>query len=274
MDQKLLELLEPVRAREGLIIALTGAGISAESGIPTFRGEEGYWTVGSEVYHPQELATNAAFRRMPDDVWQWYLYRRTVCNRAEPNPAHGAVVALEEGLGDRFRVITQNVDGLHLRAGNSMERTYQVHGNIDYMRCFEECTTELFAIPEEIGEVERGTVVASEAMALLRCPRCQERARPHVLWFDETYDEEWFRFESSIRDAAAAALILIVGTSASTTLPWHVVQLGAQVGACLIDINIADNPFGEIAEKVPGGMVVRSKAGDVLPAIAEYLSAG
>lgn len=272
MDEELRRLLEPVGDRDGLIIALTGAGISAESGIPTFRGEEGYWTVGSQVYRPQDMATNAAFRRMPDDVWQWYLYRRTVCNRAEPNAGHAAVVGLEQGLGERFRVITQNVDGLHLRAGNSLERTYQVHGNIDYMRCFEECSAELFAIPDGIGEIERDTTVAPEAMALLRCPRCQERARPHVLWFDESYDEERFRFESSIRDAAAAALILIIGTSASTSLPWHVVQLGAQVGACLIDINIADNPFGEIADKVENGAVLRSKAGDVLPAIADFLT--
>ncbi len=98
------------------LTVMTGAGISAESGIPTFRGPEGYWTVGSRSYHPQEMATFAMFRRRPDDVWQWYLHRATVCHQAEPNTGHIAIVALETLFGDRFTLITQNVDGLHLRA--------------------------------------------------------------------------------------------------------------------------------------------------------------
>ncbi|MCA9686135.1 MAG: RNA polymerase subunit sigma, partial [Myxococcales bacterium] len=94
------------------VVVLTGAGISAESGIPTFRGPEGYWTVGAREYHPQELATLQAFNRMPREVWHWYLYRRGICRAAEPNPAHFALVELERALGDRFTLITQNVDGL------------------------------------------------------------------------------------------------------------------------------------------------------------------
>jgi len=116
------------------VVVLTGAGVSAESGIPTFRGPEGYWSVGSEVYHPQEMATHAAFRRMPREVWRWYLYRWSVCRAAAPNPGHHALAELEQGLGERFWLITQNVDGLHLRAGNSAGRTLEIHGNIDYMR--------------------------------------------------------------------------------------------------------------------------------------------
>ena len=98
---------------------LTGAGVSAESGIPTFRGREGYWTVGSTEYHPQEMATLQAFEAMPEEVWRWYLYRLGACREAQPNQAHRAIVRLEERLGDRFCLITQNVDGLHLRAGSS-----------------------------------------------------------------------------------------------------------------------------------------------------------
>src|SRR6185312_3235449 len=112
------------------IVVLTGAGVSAESGIPTFRGKEGYWTVGSREYHPQELATHAAFTRMPWDVWAWYLHRRAVCRRAEPNAAHHALARLPCDL------ITQNVDGLHRRAGS---RPYAIHGDIDHMRCADDC---------------------------------------------------------------------------------------------------------------------------------------
>ncbi|HVV49677.1 MAG TPA: Sir2 family NAD-dependent protein deacetylase, partial [Polyangia bacterium] len=102
----------------GPIVFLTGAGISAESGIPTFRGAEGYWRVGSRNYQPTEMAAAAAFARMPEEVWRWYLYRRGVCRAAAPNDAHRALVALERRLGARFLLVTQNVDGLHLRAGS------------------------------------------------------------------------------------------------------------------------------------------------------------
>ena len=97
----------------------TGAGISAESGIPTFRGPEGYWTVGSKEYHPQEMATNRLFRQQPWDVWQWYLYRTSVCARAKPNRGHAILVELEQRLQDRFLLITQNVDNLHILAGKA-----------------------------------------------------------------------------------------------------------------------------------------------------------
>ena len=102
------------KSGDGLVLALTGAGISAESGIPTFRGEEGYWTVGSREYRPEEMATFAMYSRNPDEVWQWYLYRRTVCRAADPNPAHDALVTLEQTMGDRFRLITQNVSNPNL----------------------------------------------------------------------------------------------------------------------------------------------------------------
>lgn len=270
MDARLQSVIEG--AERGLVLVLTGAGISAESGVPTFRGEDGYWTVGSTVYHPQELATRAAFERMPDEVWQWYLYRRTVCRRARPNPAHEALVQLEAALGDRFLLITQNVDGLHLRAGQSRERTYQIHGNIDFLRCAEECTLALTPIPDSVGEVEAGQPLTGAQAQALRCARCGARARPHVLWFDESYDEPRFRFQSSLDAAARAALLIIVGTSASTTLPWHVVQIAAQRGAAIVDINVVDNPFGQIAASA--GCAVRGEAAEILPELAAALARG
>ncbi len=254
---------------EPLVIALTGAGISAESGIPTFRGKEGYWTVGSRVYQPQELATHAAFEQLPWEVWRWYLWRRTVCRAARPNPAHLALVDLERRLGARFLLITQNVDGLHLRAGNSLDRTYQIHGNIDFMRCAGGCSG-VWPIPDEVGVKERDGELSAALRELLRCPRCGGRTRPHVLWFDETYDEEHYRFHSSLQAAGRAKVLLIVGTTASTNLPVQVAHRAARAGAHIIDVNTDDNPFGELAEAA-GGEVVRGPAGIELPRIAAQI---
>src|SRR5690606_13301542 len=131
---------------DGPVLFLTGAGISAESGIPTFRGPEGYWRVGSTNYHPHELATFAAYSEMPAVVWGWYLYRRGVCRAASPNPGHAAIVRAENALGDGFHLITQNVDGLHLRGGNSLERPSAIHAMIDFYRCALECTPSTYGI--------------------------------------------------------------------------------------------------------------------------------
>src|SRR5437763_678643 len=158
-------------ARPGTVIALTGAGISAESGIPTFRGKEGYWTVGSREYHPQELATHEAFEAMPSEVWAWYLYRRGVCRAARPNAAHEALARWERVLGDRFALVTQNVDGLHRRAGSA--RAYPIHGDIDDMRCAADCVLDRWPIPDDASKDKRDGLV---------CPRCGGMARPHVLW--------------------------------------------------------------------------------------------
>ena len=249
MDDGLKGLLDRGLAGEGPVVVLTGAGISAESGIPTFRGEEGYWTVGSSNFHPTEMATRAAFERMPEEVWRWYLYRRSVCRAAAPNPAHLALVELEEALGDRFLLITQNVDGLHLRAGNSRARTYEIHGNIDYLRCGDE-PSSLRPIPVEIGEDwTRDSTFGSEACALLSCCDGDRLARPHVLWFDESYDEALFRFESSLRAARAASLLIVVGTSGSTNLPMRIGGTVARRGAPMVVVNRDPSPFSEFAQE-------------------------
>src|SRR5882724_12072447 len=125
-DPRLASLLEAHLVRDGVSVFLTGAGISAESGIPTFRGSEGYWTVGSENYTPMEMATRAMFDRAPAEVWSWYLYRFGICAHCEPNPAHRSIAALERALGDGMGLITQNVDGLHQRAGSTPARTFAI----------------------------------------------------------------------------------------------------------------------------------------------------
>lgn len=275
MDKQIDRLLEVAASKSGPLLVLTGAGISAESGIPTFRGEEGYWTVGSQVYHPQQMATWAAFQHMPTDVWQWYLYRRTICRRAAPNPAHAALALLERALGDRCLLITQNVDGLHLRAGNSLDRTYQIHGNIDFMRCARECTTASYPLPESIGEVdrEREHALTGAQIQALRCPQCGGLARPHVLWFDECYDEPHYRWDSSLRAAERAALVLIIGTSASTNLPWQVVNSATRAGAAIIDVNLEQNPFSELADRLERGASLQGRAGEIVPRMVERLIA-
>lgn len=262
--------IERAASAAGPIVWLTGAGISAESGIPTFRGEEGYWRVGSRNYHPQQMATWSAFEQMPDDVWAWYLYRRAVCRAAGPNAAHAALADDERALGDRFLLITQNVDGLHLQAGNSLARTYQIHGNIDFMRCADECEPEPLPLPAEVPvEWARGRPLGPAEREALVCPRCGARARPHVLWFDETYDEEHFRFDSSRRAALETALLIVVGTSGSTNLPMQVGALVARRGAPMIVINPEPNPFTDFAEA--HGAFLEGTAGQHVPALARRL---
>jgi NAD-dependent deacetylase len=265
-----IELIEEALHGRGPLVFLTGAGVSAASGIPTFRGPEGYWKVGSKNYHPQEMATREAFRAMPDEVWSWYLYRRGVCRRAEPNAAHRALVELERALGERFLLVTQNVDGLHLRAGSTAARTYQIHGNIDFYRCFAECTGELFEMPAIDVEWPKERKIASER-ALLVCPRCGERGRPHVLWFDESYDEARFKFESSLRAAQTAAMLVVVGTAGQTNLPLHMGSIAARRGITMIDVNPEENPFGELAAGSKRGFVWTGRADEVVPELVRAI---
>lgn len=265
LPDKALALLEMTSTTRGAVLLLTGAGISAESGIPTFRGEEGYWRAGSRNYHPQELATWSAFSHMPEEVWAWYLYRRGVCRAATPNAAHEACAALEEALGDRFALVTQNVDGLHLRAGNSQARTYQIHGNIDFMRCAARCNTAVRAIPDAIDLAwDRGRALGEAERRQLRCPDCGGLARPHVLWFDESYDEVHFRADSALSQAGRAALLIVVGTTGATTLPMHIALAAQARGTPIIVVNPEANPFSAMAER-DGGVFLQGTAGRFLP---------
>lgn len=257
------------------VLWLTGAGVSAESGIPTFRGREGYWSVGSRNYHPQELATWAAFQRMPEEVWSWYLYRRGVCRAAQPNTAHRALVRAERRAGRRFLLITQNVDGLHLRAGNTPERTYQIHGNIDLLRCSRECLPGPLPIPEELPVAwGKGRLLTAEERALLRCPSCKAWARPHVLWFDERYDEPNFRFQSSVEAARRASLVIVVGTTGATSLPMHIATIAAQRRVPMLVVNPEPNPFSAIVRRVGMGAFLEGTASQWVPQIVDALPVG
>jgi NAD-dependent deacetylase len=262
----------------GKILVLTGAGVSAESGIPTFRGEEGYWRIGSRNYFPEELATRTAFERMPDEIWGWYLYRRSVCRAAQPNAAHLAIAKLENalasrGAADRFVLITQNVDGLHLRAGNTLDRTYQIHGNIDFMRSVSDRDPRIFPLPVELGDHwEKERAIGPTERALLKCPDGQP-ARPHVLWFDESYDEPRFRFQSSLRAIEEASLVIVIGTLGATTLPMRIVQRAVQRKAPLLIVNRDPSVFSEMAGQSPNGRFLQGSAANILPTLLDHVLA-
>jgi len=271
MIQHIKNVLTDLAKNATGITVLTGAGISAESGIPTFRGPEGFWTIGSKEYHPQKMATYHMFTKKPDEVWTWYLYRMGICAQANPNPGHMALVEMEKIFGDRFTLITQNVDNLHLRAGNSPEKTFQVHGNVFFMRCTRQCSASVYRLPPEINPKARNESLTDTDRQLLKCPDCGALTRPHVLWFDETYDEDYYRFYSALQTARNTDLLLTVGTSGATNLPTRVIQEVYAHGGTIIDINIEDNPFAQIAEKSHRGGCIKAPSARALPEIVEWI---
>jgi len=254
-----------------LVTVLTGAGVSAESGIPTFRGSEGYWTVGSRNYQPSDIATQSMFREDPREVWKWFLFRRGVCMDAVPNPGHLAITRMEAAFRDRFRLITQNVDGLHLRAGSTAERTYQVHGNLNYMRCARECSPSAWPIPKAMPRKARGDGLSEAEWQMLTCPTCGAIARPHVLLWDEYYDEQHYRFQSSLGVASNTCLLIVVGTTGGTNLPHHVAAGVLRRGGTIIDVNIQSNVFSDAAQRSAGGGFLQGSSGDILPELADIV---
>jgi NAD-dependent deacetylase len=267
MEEKLARILREVREKQGRVLVLTGAGISAESGIPTFRGHDGYWVIGSKNYMPQEMATWEMFEQEPEEVWRWYLHRFGIVRDALPNAGHQALVALEHAIGDRFTLVTQNIDGLHRRAGS--QRVYCIHGDAAWVRCASDCGLGRVDLPplvprgpEPLGEKERHA---------LTCPRCGKWLRPHVLFFDEFYDEENYRMDSALRAAARADLLLVVGTSGATNLPMQIGELAWRRGTAMVDVNPEANPFSQLAEDLPTGFFARGSACERLPEIVAAL---
>jgi NAD-dependent deacetylase len=271
MEPRLESIIDDVKRARGRVVALTGAGISAESGIPTFRGAEGFWVVGSRNYMPQEMATHAMFLRSPEEVWRWYLFRFGICRDAQPNAGHQALVSLDRALGDRFHLVTQNIDGLHLRAGATPERTSCIHGDAAFVRCADACTAERLPMPD-MGPRDGATPFTREDRDKLSCPRCGGWVRPHVLWFDEYYDEENYRMETALRAAGCADLLLVVGTSGATNLPMQIGQIAYRRGSAIVDVNPEENPFSELCEANPRGFFVRGCAAERLPEIVAALT--
>ena len=220
------------------IVALTGAGISAESGVPTFRGEAGLW----RQYRPEELATPRAFARDPKLVWEWYDWRRGVIGACQPNPAHQALAGMESRLPD-FTLITQNVDGLHRLAGN--QHVLELHGDIWRLRC-----------------TRQGTTLVDRAAPLPeippRCAECGALMRPDVVWFGEALPGDVL--EDAFAASAACDVVLVIGTSAvvqpAATLPL----IAIENGAALVEINPQPTPLSDYAD-----LTLRQPAAQALP---------
>ena len=232
------QVREKLSAAERVLV-VTGAGISAESGIPTFRGEGGLW----RGYEATELATPQAFRHDPKLVWDWYRWRRGICNEAEPNPGHFAVAELERKFGSNFLLLTQNVDGLHPRAGS--ERLVEIHGCIDQGRC------TVCGRVTHLDELSDG----DEGMPLCGCG---ELARPHILWFGEHYWEG--TLDRGYRFAASADVVLVVGTSGMVYAPAAVALEAQQRGAFLVDVNPNPSQISDAAD-----VWLQGPSGELLP---------
>lgn len=227
------------------VVVLTGAGVSAESGVPTFRdAQTGLWS----NFKPEELATPRAFRRNPKLVWEWYAWRRQLLTKVEPNGAHRALAAAQDRF-ERFTLATQNVDGLHQRAGS--RDVVELHGNISRTKCFDEdLVVESW---NDDGEIPP------------RCPRCGGLLRPDVVWFEEALPEHSLKLAQA--RTADCDLFLSIGTSGlvypAAELPYRALENGATV----VEINPTATPLADKAH-----FVLTGKAGEILPELLGTLN--
>ena len=178
---------------------------------------------------------------------------------------------LEASLRDRFTLVTQNIDGLHRRAGS--ERVLAIHGDAAWVRCSAGCGAALSPLPE-LGPREGSPPLTGAERHALTCSRCGRWLRPHVLWFDECYDEPYYRMESALRAASDADLLLVVGTSGATNLPMQIGRLALSRGAAMVDVNLDDNPFAALAARADRGFAARGSACALLPGIVRELAGG
>jgi NAD-dependent deacetylase len=237
------QLADRIRhAREGVV--LTGAGISAESGVPTFRGKEGLWG----KFKPEELATMEAFMANPKIVWEWYNWRRELMGKVTPNPGHAALVELGNWF-DRYTVVTQNVDGLHRAAGS--ERVLELHGNIHRNKC-SQCDT---IVPESM-EIDPAHIPA--------CAKCGGKIRPDVVWFGEMLPEE--TIEEAFAASERADIFFSVGTSALVHPAASLPIMAKRRGAVLVEINPEETSLTDIAD-----YSFRAKSGELLPELIALL---
>lgn len=270
IPQDLQDFLPKFRASNQKIMFLTGAGISAESGIPTFRDDDGYWTIGSKNYTPMEIATNRMFRQVPKKVWRWVLHYFNNARYAQPNPGHKTIARLETLFGkDRFTLATQNIDGLHLRAGNSLEKTYSIHGTLSHVRCSKSCN-QVVPFPKDLGHYTKYEVMPEEEWEKLACPECSELMRPHVLFFDEYYNEAYYKFESALHAAIQTDLLVVIGTTGTTNLPWQIFETVLKNRNPIIAINLEPTTFTQTVEINEQGWVLLGKSGEVLPELEKY----
>ena len=241
-NEKHIEETAKILSSCSSLLVLTGAGISAESGVPTFRGEGGLW----KEYRAEELATPQAFARDPELVWEWYSWRRSVILDIEPNAGHYAVAELEK-MFDEFLLCTQNVDDLHRRAGS--KEIVEVHGNIFMERCqvcsFKHHSVEVYTEPP-------------------LCPECGAMLRLDIVWFGEMLPAD--ALQRSWNFASKTDCALVVGTSGvvypAAQIPYMVMDAGGKV----IEINLNATPLSSYCSTS-----IRGKSGIILPEIVEAI---
>lgn len=240
ISERMVEVLTADRVR---VVVLTGAGISAESGIPTFRSAGGWW----KSHRPEDLATPEAFARDPQTVWEWYEYRRGIAAGAKPNPGHLELARWERHF-DRFTLITQNVDGLHRRAGSS--QPLELHGNI----CLSSCHR---------CRQSKGSIGLGPDGQIPRC-ECGGLIRPAVVWFGEPLPQQTLQLAWDASEQAG--VFLSVGTSSIVQPAAGLAQVAKRAGAFLIEVNPEETEMSSIFDEV-----LRGPAGVVLPEIGRRI---
>ncbi|XP_003748173.1 NAD-dependent protein deacylase sirtuin-5, mitochondrial [Galendromus occidentalis] len=242
-------------ARAKSIIALTGAGTSAESGVPTFRGAGGLW----RTHQATELATNAAFTRDPVLVWQFYHYRRELVFSKNPNPAHHALADFEEKCkhsGKQFHLITQNVDGLHQRAGS--QNVLELHGSLYKVRC---------TVCHKVTENQDSPIcegLAGQTTTLEELPHCEcgGLLRPHIVWFGESLEDDVLKKVGQALDRCDCCMV--IGTSSVVYPAAMFAPELARRGVPVAEFNLESTP-----ETGSFQFVFEGPAGKTLPAILE-----
>lgn len=228
------------------VVVFTGAGVSKESGLPTFRdAQEGLWA----KYDPEELASLEGFRRDPELVWTWYQHRRALYGDVEPNLGHEAIVELED-LVPRVLVVTQNVDNLHRDAGSS--DIVELHGNIYDYKCLDKGHELKLEALEEQDEVPP------------HCPRCGSLVRPDVVWFGELLPRD--ALERAFAESRQCDVMLVVGTSAIVYPAAQLPHEAANHGASIIEVNPSPSGATDVAD-----VFLQGPSGEVLPQVVEEL---
>ncbi len=229
-----------IKESEPLLI-LTGAGVSVESGVPTFRGKDGLWN----RFRAEELATPQAFKENPEMVWKWYMWRRSIIRNVSPNPAHESIAFLESMKKD-FLLVTQNVDGLHKRAGS--KNVIEIHGNIFISKCTG-CGKKSFDFESDSDMI---------------CEECGGLRRPDVVWFGESLNKE--DIDRAFSFAERASLILVVGTSGVVYPAAHLPYVVKERGGKVVEINIETTPITRIAD-----YFLKGKSGEILSFIVKEI---
>lgn len=224
-------------------VFFTGAGISAESGIATFRGVDGIWN----KMKPEELANFNAFMKNPDLVWEWYQHRRDIIHKVEPNAGHYAIAELEKYFN--VTVVTQNIDNLHRRAGST--KIYELHGNIERNYCVD-CHSFYNSPDLELSNKAP------------RCNKCSGLIRPDVVWFGEMLPQD--QFSEGEKAAEWSDICFVVGTSAVVFPAAYIPQSAKRAGSYLVEVNIEATELTPFAD-----YSIFGKAGEILPEIVSYV---